>query len=326
VSRATAVAYDVPAVASPPSQDNWPGRGNSGSYRLLGDDNSDLFGPPPTPQLHLAGDLDWDSAEEHGYLGQPVDMPYAYFASQPEARPRPWFMSSRLLVGLVVALVLAIGLMLVTPVLASGRFGGAGKGLSLSSYSDLMAGTTSSVDASAVIDVSTGQQEPQPEAQQAVNVPAPPPAQPGEYSLVAAPSTSVAKIEEVLRRYGSPAAGQGQLLYDLGVKYGIDPAFALAFFVHESGCGTQGVARFTNSLGNIRWTAGFENYQGYRKYSSWQEGIEDWYKLITDLYINGWGLKTVDAIIPVYAPAADSNNPSTYIASVKASVDSWRGK
>jgi hypothetical protein len=143
---------------------------------------------------------------------------------------------------------------------------------------------------------------------------------------VAGPSISVAQIEAVLNKYGSPAAGLGQVLYDLGVKYGIDPAYALAFFVHESGCGTKGVARFTHSLGNIRWTEGYENYEGYRMYGSWQEGMEDWYKLVTDLYINGWDLKTLDAIIPIYAPSADNNNPPVYIASVKSMVDSWRGK
>ena len=37
-------------------------------------------------------------------------------------------------------------------------------------------------------------------------------------------------------------------------------------------------------------------------------------------------LRTVDAIIPVYAPAADSNHPPSYISSVKGMVDNWRGK
>ncbi len=130
----------------------------------------------------------------------------------------------------------------------------------------------------------------------------------------------------MLAKYGSPAEGQGQVLYDLGVKYGIDPAYGLAFFVHESACGTRGVARFTHSLGNIRWTDGYDNYQGYRSYPTWQQGMEDWYKLITDLYINGWGLQTVDQIIPVYAPTGDGNSPPDYIASIKFLVDSWRGK
>jgi hypothetical protein len=148
----------------------------------------------------------------------------------------------------------------------------------------------------------------------------------GDYDLVAPPSLSVGQIERVLAQYGSPAAGQGKLLYDLGVRYGIDPAYALAFFVHESGCGTKGVARFSKSLGNIRWTPGYEEYSGYRKYASWEAGMEDWYKLITELYIGDWNLRTVDKIIPVYAPWGDNNNPPAYIRSVKMMVDSWRGK
>ena len=46
------------------------------------------------------------------------------------------------------------------------------------------------------------------------------------------------------------------MFYDLGVHYGIDPAYALGFFVVESACGTRGVARTTHSLGNIRCTPG----------------------------------------------------------------------
>jgi hypothetical protein len=144
------------------------------------------------------------------------------------------------------------------------------------------------------------------------------------HDVVGAPSISVEKIERVLRDYGSPAVGKGQVMYDLGVRYGIDPAYALAFFVHESGCGTKGVARTTRSLGNIRWTKGFENFQGYRKYESWEQGMEDWYKLITELYIGAWNLRTVDKIIPVYAPWGDNNNPPSYIRSVKTMVDVWR--
>ncbi len=148
----------------------------------------------------------------------------------------------------------------------------------------------------------------------------------GNYSLIGAPSISVAQIEFVLQKYGSPATGLGQQLYDLGVSYDINPAYALAFFVHESACGTKGVARFTKSLGNVRWSPGWDNYSGYRMYPSWVAGMEDWYKLITDLYINQWGLRTVDDIVPVYAPADDGNSPSSYAASVKWMVDDWRGK
>lgn len=146
------------------------------------------------------------------------------------------------------------------------------------------------------------------------------------YELLGAPSLSLNQIETVLQQYASPAVGHGRSLYDLGVRYGIDPAYALAFFVHESGCGTRGVARYTHSIGNIRWIAGYDNYEGYRSYPNWEAGIEDWYALVTDLYIDGWNLRTVDEIVPVYAPYGDNNNPPGYISAVKGMVDSWRGK
>jgi flagellum-specific peptidoglycan hydrolase FlgJ len=113
-------------------------------------------------------------------------------------------------------------------------------------------------------------------------------------------------------------------MYDLGIKYGIDPAYALAFFINESSAGTQGIATVTKSIGNIRVTPGYENYQGFRKYPGWDAGIEDWYKLIKNLYVDGWGLNTVEKIVPVYAPAADNNNPAAYIKHVNNLVAQWR--
>jgi hypothetical protein len=250
-------------------------------------------------------------------------MPGGYYAAQAEQSgpQRRLFVTPRLLVGLAVAALLAIALILVTPVLARGRFSYPGGPTSISRYSELAAGGIASVSAPE-IDTTADSQE----AGMQQFTPAASSLPDGPYNLVAPPSISVGEIEAVLSKYGSPAVGQGQVLYDLGVRYGIDPSYALAFFVHESGCGTRGVARFTRSLGNIRWTAGYGNYEGYRMYNSWQEGMEDWYKLITDLYINGWGLRTVDAIVPVYAPAGDGNDPPAYIGSVKTMVDSWRGK
>ncbi|MBV8695533.1 MAG: hypothetical protein JO183_08615, partial [Ktedonobacteraceae bacterium] len=53
-------------------------------------------------------------------------------------------------------------------------------------------------------------------------------------------------------------------------------------------------------------------------------GFEAWYKLIRNLYVVIWGLTTVDAIIPRYAPTSDNNNEAAYIAAVKHSIDNWR--
>jgi hypothetical protein len=162
------------------------------------------------------------------------------------------------------------------------------------------------------------------------NAPLPPrvPIHIGPYAVLGKPTITVAFINEVLASYHSPAAGKGQALYDLGVKYGIDPAFALAFFLHESSMGTTGVARTTLSLGNLRCIparpciqTGSNGY--FAQMYSWEDGFEQFYKLIRNLYVSKWGLVTVDQIIPVYAPSSDHNDEQGYITILKHSVDAW---
>jgi hypothetical protein len=268
----------------------------------------------------LAAQLDEPYAAGHA-----LDMPGEFYATRAEqiirqdreARTRR---TRTALVGIALAGLLALGLALATPVIAR-AMAQAGSGLVLSRYTEIV--LSGPAPEQQVIDASSA---PVAESPPPAEVAAPAVPAPGSYEVTGPPSLSVEQIERVLAKYGSPAQGNGQTLYDLGVRYGIDPAYALAFFVHESGCGTKGVARYTMSIGNIRWSPGYDNYEGYRKYNSWAESMEDWYKLITDLYIGQWGLRTVDQIIPVYAPAADSNHPPSYISSVKAMVDYWRGK
>src|SRR5213080_749810 len=149
--------------------------------------------------------------------------------------------------------------------------------------------------------------------------------QSAKYDVVGQPTSTPDFINRVLDYYHSPAAGKGQALYDDGVKYGIDPVYALAFFMQESSFGKTGVARVTHSLGNIRYSEGYQNYEGYRKYGTWEEGFKDWYWLISDQYVRQWGLTTVDQIIPVYAPSSDNNDVVAYIQAVKNAVDTWRG-
>jgi len=146
----------------------------------------------------------------------------------------------------------------------------------------------------------------------------------GSYPVIGEPTINASFINRVLDRYSSPAEGKGQTLYDYGIKYQIDPAYALAFFMHESSFGTKGVAKVTKSLGNIRATEGYQSYQGYRKYKTWEDGFEDWYKLIAQLYVGKWRLYTVDQIIPVYAPKEDNNDEEAYIRIVKIAVSKWR--
>jgi hypothetical protein len=138
------------------------------------------------------------------------------------------------------------------------------------------------------------------------------------------PTLSAAFLNAILALAHSPASGTGQILYDLSQQYQIDDAYALAFFQHESDYGTTGIARFTRSLGNIRCSAGYICLDGYRYYTTWQQGEQDWYVLIRQLYVNQWHLTTVAQIVPIYAPASDGNDPTSYIAAVDNAVTVWR--
>lgn len=141
------------------------------------------------------------------------------------------------------------------------------------------------------------------------------------------PTITAAFINQVLAYYHSPARGLGATIYNLGVKYTINPVYALAFFMHESKFGTQGIARVTLSPGNLRCAPALPCINGYRAYSSWAQGFEGWYTLIRSLYINQWHKSTVEQIIPTYAPAGDHNNVAAYITAVENAVSTWqRGK
>jgi hypothetical protein len=144
------------------------------------------------------------------------------------------------------------------------------------------------------------------------------------YKVAGKPTMNAQFINNILDYYGSPADGKGQALYDYGVKYGIDPAYAMAFFLEESNFGTKGVAVTTHALGNIRANPGDPQYKGFRSYRSWEQGFEDWYRLIAKKYVREWHLTTVDRIVPVYAPAEDNNDQKQYIRTVKIAIERWR--
>jgi hypothetical protein len=164
------------------------------------------------------------------------------------------------------------------------------------------------------------------------------------YSVLGKPTISADFINQVLASYNSPAQGKGQALYELGVQDGIDPAFALAFFFHESTLGTSGEATTTHSLGNLRCipntacinTAGQTCLPGdscYAGFPTWEAGFQAWYILIKQGYIQGninqvigrnaCPCTTISQIIPVYAPTSDNNDEQAYISSLQHSLDVW---
>jgi hypothetical protein len=142
-------------------------------------------------------------------------------------------------------------------------------------------------------------------------------------SVIGGPSLSAAFVDRVLATYGSPAVGLGRALVSDSQRFHIDDVYALAFFLHESSFGTAGVARVTRSLGNIICSGYPTCFQRFRSYASWQAGAWDWFRLLVSEYLPR-GLSTVQAIVPVYAPASDGNIPNSYIAAVLHAVSTWR--
>jgi hypothetical protein len=154
----------------------------------------------------------------------------------------------------------------------------------------------------------------------------------GDYTLRAPPSLSPEQIDRILASYGSPAAGTGQIWYNLGLERGIDPAFAVAFFIHESAAGTAQAwaglkpdGSTTHNVGNIICAGYATCYGRFRDYPSWEVGIADWYRLIDVEYLQGRGHQTVADIIPVYAPSFE-NDVNGYVHVVQRLVDQWRAQ
>jgi hypothetical protein len=113
------------------------------------------------------------------------------------------------------------------------------------------------------------------------------------------------------------------------VAEGVDPLFALAIFRHESGFATNPAAIVvqygTKNPGNTRTSRTGINSGSvttprgvFVKYATWADGWRDIARRLNDpgfVYAQR-GAKTPGTIIPIYAPAADSNDPSGYIAAV----------
>ncbi len=152
-----------------------------------------------------------------------------------------------------------------------------------------------------------------------------------EGAIMHAPSVSVAAIRATLRAVGSPVLDAtyadrkdaAEYIWDSGRVLGVDPAVVMSIFRHESLFGTRGMARQTLSVGNIRPLAGQPQLDGYRLYASWQQGIDDCYRLLRS-YVRD-GATTMPQAIPVWAPPTDNNDDGAYISSVMATMrDLWQ--
>lgn len=149
-----------------------------------------------------------------------------------------------------------------------------------------------------------------------------------KYGDITQGEPTAAAIDRWLANYHSPhlaeaPAGEtiGQIYLRLGRKYGINPAYAVAFFTKESSCGTQGANLSAHNFGNLRWREGFPSLDNvWRAYPDWTSGMEGWFYLIKEYYINDLGKRTVDEILPIYAPDSE-NDTQLYITQVKQWVN-----
>lgn len=146
--------------------------------------------------------------------------------------------------------------------------------------------------------------------------------EPSNGTMFGPPSLWPEDIDRILAERGSPAAGNGKSFWDLGVAYGIDPAYLLVFFAKESSMGTDPNWTQTNNIGNIICT---DSWAGkcsgrFRVYNTWSQAAEDWYSLMSRKYL---GIDMY-SIIRIYAPASDGNNPDKYAHSALQLVAQWR--
>lgn len=144
-------------------------------------------------------------------------------------------------------------------------------------------------------------------------------------SVARGPSLDARLVDEILAAYGSPLRGHGKEIVALSREYHVDDAVALAFFAMESRMGTQGEATITHSFGNLRPMPNEPSLDGYRTYDTWVDGAREWFHVIRTLYLDQMHRASVGAIVPVYAPQSDNNNPATMIAGIYQLVACWRG-
>jgi hypothetical protein len=153
-----------------------------------------------------------------------------------------------------------------------------------------------------------------------------------DYPLLGPADLSRAAFTRVLRETRSPALAESRGMYDALVAAGVRPAPFLAFFRQESRFGLEGTAAQyqTHNPGNVR-TPELANVATtvatprgrFASYPDWTTGTRDWAARMRGAKYAGRGLRTVRQVLPVYAPAADGNDPQAYATAVLASIERW---
>lgn len=140
-------------------------------------------------------------------------------------------------------------------------------------------------------------------------------------SISGPPSVSPAFVDATLRRVRSPLAGLGAFIYRDGERWDIDPVYLLAFATYFDR--RDALPEMAHNVGHVHATPGEPTVQGFRVFPTWQAGIEAWYRLINRLYVRRWHLRTVDAILPVYAPSTGAGVENE-LNDLRAMITAWR--
>lgn len=164
-----------------------------------------------------------------------------------------------------------------------------------------------------------------------------------EIVSIGPPTMSAEGFEQVLIAASSPAAATARQCYEAICFYGVDPAFALAIYCHESTYGKKGKALRTLNWGNCRWGA-FADYNTewdhpegkwawYRGADAWIRSAKDCARLLKKYADEKMSFspcrlhaehKTPPAIFHHWAPSADGNAPAAYAAHVERLVETYR--
>lgn len=135
------------------------------------------------------------------------------------------------------------------------------------------------------------------------------------------PSVSPAFVDATLRRMASPLAGLGRYIYLDGRRWDIDPVFLVAFAVYFDRAGALPAA--AHNVGHLRAVGAESAMEGYRVFATWRAGIDAWYRLMRHLYIQQWNRRTLDAIVPLYAPAPRLGVEAE-LNDLRAMIAAWR--
>lgn len=160
-------------------------------------------------------------------------------------------------------------------------------------------------------------------------------AQDAGLEVLGPPRISERQFVTVLSRENPGLTPSASAIYHLIKDTGVDPAIGLAFFAHESSYGREGICKTfgTKNWGNVRTAHSPALASGstaaggrgpFATYASWENGAKDWALRIKEAYVGARGLRTVEAITPVYAPATDNNNPGSYARKVGELVKSYQ--